>query len=50
MTLYTSATDADREEMLATIGVGSIEELFADIPQSLRLSRALALGDGLSEQ
>jgi glycine dehydrogenase subunit 1 len=50
VTLYTSATDADREEMLATIGVGSIEELFQDIPESLRLNRQLALGDGLSEQ
>jgi glycine dehydrogenase subunit 1 len=50
VTRYTSATDADRDEMLATIGVASIEELFADIPPSLRLSRALALGEGLSEQ
>jgi glycine dehydrogenase subunit 1 len=50
VTRYTSATDADREEMLAAIGVTSIEELFEDIPGSLRLSRALALGDGRSEQ
>src|SRR3984885_8286588 len=50
MTRYTSATDADREEMLATIGVASIEELFADVPESLRLKRTLSLGDGLSEQ
>jgi glycine dehydrogenase subunit 1 len=50
MTRYTSATDADRREMLAAIGVGSIEELFEDVPKSLRLNRALALGDGLSEQ
>ena len=50
MTRYTSATDADRSEMLATIGVGSIEELFADIPAGVRLDRPLALGAGLSEQ
>ncbi len=50
MTSYVSATDADRREMLATIGVGSVEELFADIPQGLRLTRELALGTGLSEQ
>jgi glycine dehydrogenase subunit 1 len=50
VTLYTSATDADREEMLAAIGVGSIDELFNDIPEGLRLTRALALDDGLSEQ
>src|SRR6202012_2732158 len=49
-TRYTSATDADREEMLAAIGVESIEELFADVPVSLRLSEGLALEEGLSEQ
>ena len=51
MTRYTSVTDADREEMLATIGVSSVEELFADIPAGVRLERPLSgLGDGLSEQ
>jgi glycine dehydrogenase subunit 1 len=47
---YVSATDEDRREMLAAIGVASIEELFADIPAGLRLDRPLALGAGLSEQ
>jgi glycine dehydrogenase subunit 1 len=47
---YVSATDRDRREMLATIGVESIEELFADIPAALRLGRPLALGPGRSEQ
>jgi glycine dehydrogenase subunit 1 len=46
---YTSVTDADLREMLAAIGVGSIEDLFADIPAGLRLQRPLALDDGLSE-
>ncbi len=50
MTRYTSVTDADLGEMLGTIGVGSVEELFADVPAGLRLTRALSLGDGLSEQ
>ena len=50
MTRYTSATDQDRREMLAAIGVGSVEELFADIPESLRLERPLALPDGMAEQ
>jgi glycine dehydrogenase subunit 1 len=50
VTRYTSATDADRLEMLAEIGVESIDELFADIPASLRMGRALALDEGLSEQ
>jgi glycine cleavage system P protein (glycine dehydrogenase) subunit 1 len=50
-TRYTSATDADRAEMLHTIGVSAIEELFADIPSAVRLDRPLAgLGEGLSEQ
>jgi glycine dehydrogenase subunit 1 len=47
---YTSVTDADLEAMLAEIGVGSVEELFVDIPASLRLNRPLALDEGLSEQ
>ncbi|TMM09471.1 MAG: glycine dehydrogenase, partial [Actinobacteria bacterium] len=50
MTRYTPATDADRGEMLAVIGAGSIEELFADIPESVRLQRPLALPDGMAEQ
>ena len=50
MTRYTSATDADRLEMLAEIGVESIDELFADIPENLRMGRALALDEGRSEQ
>jgi glycine dehydrogenase subunit 1 len=50
MSRYTSVTDADLSEMLGAIGVGSIEELFADVPASLRLGRPLSLGEGLSEQ
>src|SRR5947209_19893569 len=50
MSRYTSATDADRNEMLAEIGVSSIEELFADIPSRLRLNRRLGLDDGKAEQ
>jgi len=49
MTRYTSVTDADLSEMLSTIGVGAIDELFADIPAGLRLNRPLALDAGLSE-
>jgi glycine dehydrogenase subunit 1 len=36
--------------MLAAIGVESIGDLFADIPEELRLQVPLALGAGLSEQ
>ena len=47
---YLSLTDADREAMLEAIGVPSVDELFRDIPQSLRLDRPLALEPALSEQ
>jgi glycine dehydrogenase subunit 1 len=47
---YTSATDADRAAMLEVVGVGSIDELFVDIPEKLRLGRPLELPAGLSEQ
>ena len=50
MSRYTSATDADRREMLERIGVGSIEDLFADVPASVRLGRALDIPGGKSEQ
>src|SRR5512142_3023709 len=33
---YIPNTDQDREEMLKTIGVSSIDELFYDIPESVR--------------
>jgi glycine dehydrogenase subunit 1 len=47
---YTSATDADREAMLAAIGAGSVDELFADIPEGVRLDRAIDLPPGKPEQ
>ena len=50
MSRYTSLTDDDLREMLAVIGVASIEELFDSIPAALRLDRPLDLPDGLAEQ
>jgi glycine cleavage system P protein (glycine dehydrogenase) subunit 1 len=47
---FLALTDSDREEMLAAVGVGSVEELFRDIPQAVRLQRALDLEPALSEQ
>jgi glycine dehydrogenase subunit 1 len=47
---YTSATDADRRAMLEAIGVQSVDELFADVPESLRLGRPLDLPEGKPEQ
>lgn len=40
---YLSLTDADREAMLATIGVDSVDALFGDIPESVRFQRELDL-------
>jgi glycine dehydrogenase subunit 1 len=47
---YIALTDADREEMLATVGVESVEELFRDIPAGVRLGRPLDLEPALAEQ
>jgi glycine cleavage system P protein (glycine dehydrogenase) subunit 1 len=48
---YTSTTPEDLREMLAAIGVGSLEELFErQVPAGVRLGRALDLPAGLSEQ
>jgi glycine dehydrogenase subunit 1 len=46
---YTSLTDADLREMLAAIGVGSVDELFAAVPERLRLGRRLDLPAGAAE-
>ena len=50
MTRYTAATDDDRREMLARIGVDHIDDLFRDVPPGVRLDRPLDLPAGLSEQ
>jgi glycine dehydrogenase subunit 1 len=48
---YTAITPADLDAMLATIGVASVQEIFdRQIPEAVRLRRALALPDGLPEQ
>jgi glycine dehydrogenase subunit 1 len=47
---FLALTDSDREEMLRTIGVSSIDELFRDIPASVRFARDLDLEPQLSEQ
>ena len=47
---YLALTDSDREAMLETIGVSSVEELFADLPVGVRLGRELELPPAMSEQ
>jgi glycine dehydrogenase subunit 1 len=50
MSRYTSATDDDKRAMLERIGVGSVEELFAELPAGVRLGRPLDLPPGKAEQ
>ncbi|KIH77275.1 glycine dehydrogenase (decarboxylating) alpha subunit [Geoalkalibacter ferrihydriticus] len=42
-------TEEDVRQMLATIGTGSVEELFAEVPAALRLDRPLRLPPARSE-
>ena len=46
---YTPTTDRDRAEMLAAIGVDSVDALFEDIPGWLRFTGRLAIPPPLSE-
>src|SRR5437870_9128535 len=46
---YIPNSQADRQQMLAEIGVDSTEQLFAGIPEKLRLRRLLDLPKALSE-
>lgn len=47
---YVPHTPEDQRQMLEMIGVKSIEELFADIPEKYRLQGTLNLPEALSEQ
>jgi len=47
---YTATTPQDLQAMLAEIGVASIDDLFAAIPEAVRLGRALDLPPGQPEQ
>ena len=49
MSTYTSDTEGDRAEMLAAIGAESIEDLFADISDGVKLNRPLDLPAGKPE-
>src|SRR5919198_234871 len=46
---FLSVTERDREAMLEAIGVESVAELFADIPEAVRFRRELDLEPALSE-
>ncbi|GEK91317.1 aminomethyl-transferring glycine dehydrogenase subunit GcvPA [Alkalibacterium kapii] len=49
---YLPTTSEDRKEMLDTIGAASIDDLFKDIPESIRATedKAVELKEALSEQ
>lgn len=46
---YIPNTEKDEELMLKSMGMSSIDELFSDIPEDIRLNRSLNLGKGMSE-
>ena len=46
---YIPNSENDRRQMLAEIGVDSIEQLFSGIPEKLRLRRLLDLPKALTE-
>jgi len=46
---YLPHSDSDREAMLARVGVGTIDDLFVDVPEEKLLNRALELPTARSE-
>ncbi len=46
---YLPSTTAQREQMLAALGIATVDELYRDLPQELMLSEALHLPAGKSE-
>lgn len=49
MGTFVPTTAAEREQMLRTIGVSSVEDLFRDVPQQMYLDGYLDLPPGRSE-
>lgn len=46
---YLPLTDEDRQKMLETIGVNSVDDLFVDVPKAARLTKPLDLPDHQGE-
>lgn len=46
---YLPQTDQDKREMLDTLGISRVEELFADIPEEVRFKGSLQIPEALSE-
>ena len=49
MGTYIPHTDDEVEDMLTFLGLASLDELFAVVPEALRLQRGLELADGVGE-
>ena len=49
MSNYVPNTEEQQKEMLQAIGLGSMEDLFAAVPEDVRIKDALRLPEGLSE-
>ena len=49
MGTYIPHTDDEVASMLAFLGLGSVDELFAVVPEALRLQRGLELESGVGE-
>jgi glycine dehydrogenase subunit 1 len=47
---YIALTDQDRDDMLAEVGVSTVDQLFRDVPKGVRLDRPLELEPALAEQ
>lgn len=46
---YTPHSDVELKELLDAVGVGSVDELFAEVPPAVRFAGELALPSGVSE-
>ncbi len=46
---FIPVTCEDQADMLARVGVGSVDDLFADVPEDARLARPLALPEPMGE-
>lgn len=49
MSSYIPSSEAERREMLETLGLKDVGELYRDVPESVRLQKPLDLPEGLSE-
>ncbi len=46
---YISLSDKDKKEMMARLGISSVDELFLAIPENIRLKRELSVPSSLTE-